>query len=220
MAHLETELLSAYIDAELSPDDMAQVETHLTACQECRRAYDDLLGVATLVRELPVYAPRHQVVVEPDERDRDAGLIPTMLEFARPVALAAVIILIALAGLRLVSTGDDPEEAGPIPFTETRELVDETDPGDETSQSVPASKRAAPDVAVAPPDREDAPAGEEVQENDQINEPATGEKVPRSPTGGTGFGMVEALVAGTVVSIALVAAWRVRNRVPARQDRA
>jgi negative regulator of sigma E activity len=221
MAHLETELLSAYIDAELSPGDMAQVEAHLAACQECRRAYDDVLGMATLVRELPVYVPRQRVVIEPDERNRDAGLVPTVLEFARPVALAAVIILIALAGLRLVSTDDDPDDAGQIPFTERRELVDGTDPADEASQSVPVPEGAAPDMAEAPPDSEELPAEEEVQETDEINQRAAPEEAPRTPSDGTGFGMVEALVAGTVVVVALAAAWRVRNRVShRRQDRA
>ena len=53
----ERERLSAWLDGELSPDERAEVEAHLAACEECAALLAEMGAVDELARELPVEAP-------------------------------------------------------------------------------------------------------------------------------------------------------------------
>lgn len=217
MDHLDAETLSAYIDSELPPADMEAIGRHLATCGACRREAQELLGVATLVRELPIYLPRWHVEIEPDERDRDAGPVPMLVEFAKPVALAAVIILVALVGLRFVTdTGDAPDDGEQISFSESRDQAEGTEPAGETSEGVTAG---APEMAAAPPDTDEEAAESIVQEPVAATEPAPAAQ-PAQDGGGNEIGLVEGLTVAVVIAVALAAAWRVLHRDPSRETRA
>jgi anti-sigma factor RsiW len=51
------ELLSAYLDGEVTPDERAYVEEHLTTCPSCRAEFDEERDVRAAVRELPPVDP-------------------------------------------------------------------------------------------------------------------------------------------------------------------
>ena len=52
------DLLSAYLDEAVDPDDRSRVDAHLEGCDECRRELEALRGtVALLHRVEPVRAP-------------------------------------------------------------------------------------------------------------------------------------------------------------------
>jgi anti-sigma factor RsiW len=54
--HLD-DVLSAYLDDELTPVERVEVEAHLAACAECRSDLEAEAGVRRLVRELPAVDP-------------------------------------------------------------------------------------------------------------------------------------------------------------------
>ena len=172
MEHLDPELLSAYIDAELSPGEMAQVEEHLASCPTCIVEYQELLGIATMVRELPTYQPRTVVEIDRPRSAAGSGSMSRIIEFSKPLAVAALILLIAFAGLQLLSDiGDDEETDGDqISFSAVQETAtDGTDPAARTSESIAAGERA-PDAAGAPPEQSGDSAETTMQEAPSDNE--------------------------------------------------
>ena len=46
-------LLSAYIDGEVTESEAARVEEHLSGCEECRPELDSLRSTVGLLRQLP-----------------------------------------------------------------------------------------------------------------------------------------------------------------------
>ncbi|MBI4051889.1 MAG: zf-HC2 domain-containing protein [Elusimicrobia bacterium] len=52
MSHVK-ELLSPYIDHELSAEQSRAVETHITNCPDCRRDLEEMLSVVGKIKELP-----------------------------------------------------------------------------------------------------------------------------------------------------------------------
>ncbi len=96
--HRLQQQLSAYLDGELAPDEMAEVRRHLTDCQECQQELDGLrLVKTTLARlkqpELPAgFAAGVWARIEQPEARRWAGPFAWL---QRP-ALAAVAVALAL----------------------------------------------------------------------------------------------------------------------------
>jgi len=96
-------LLSCYIDRELSGIDMLSIQRHLDVCPECQREYQSLLQVKRLLSEMPVVPP--PVLLEQrlmEQFARDAGrarswwLPVAPRRVLRPLALAAAFGAIAL----------------------------------------------------------------------------------------------------------------------------
>lgn len=87
--------LSAYLDGELAPVDLAYVSSHLETCQDCRLELRDLDGARTAVRALPrLEMPAHAV------GDAIGDTAPTRTRRLRvAVAVAAVAAtVVVLAG--------------------------------------------------------------------------------------------------------------------------
>lgn len=164
MQHLDAETLSSYIDYELPAGEFEQVEAHLASCQQCQRAYSELLGVSRLVRELPRYELHTPVHVQPGTaRDKPSGPIDFM-RYVRPLAVAAIVILVAITGFRIVSELADSEPDGGSPIQFAEEDDNGTDSQPPTSQSVADAPDAAsdaeqqPPMAAVPRNEESAPA--------------------------------------------------------------
>jgi hypothetical protein len=95
------ELLSAYIDGEVTGDERALVETHLVTCVACARDMATLRQTVTMLRQLPsVAAPRPFTLRESDVAPiRPARPAWWRLPWAQGlVAAAAVLLCVAAAG--------------------------------------------------------------------------------------------------------------------------
>ena len=49
--------LSLYIDNELSPEEMRQVEEHLQSCEICQKEYEDYKNLISVLNGLPEEEP-------------------------------------------------------------------------------------------------------------------------------------------------------------------
>ena len=87
------ELLSAYIDGEVSASETLRVEEHLARCQECRDELASLRSTVGLLRRLPELAvPRSFALSEAPQRRPT----PTIVWTARLATSAAAVLLVAL----------------------------------------------------------------------------------------------------------------------------
>lgn len=55
--HRIEQMLSSYLDGELTPTEIRAVEEHLLDCGVCRRTYEDLRATKSLLGSLPVAEP-------------------------------------------------------------------------------------------------------------------------------------------------------------------
>jgi hypothetical protein len=169
MDHLDPELISAYIDEELAAADMAAVADHLASCDACRAEYEELRAISTLVHDLPVYLPRREVDLGATESGGSETLAK-IIAFSKPLAIAAVILLVAFAGLRLLTDigQDDSDDGDQISFsaiqptatsgTESLERAsDSSSAGEAPAAAAPSDsesdvmQEAPADSAAAPP---------------------------------------------------------------------
>jgi hypothetical protein len=91
------ELLSAYIDGELSIEEATLVEKHLRDCSACTQDLETLRQTVNLVRQLPAISPPRSFTISHlvvPERPRAWGYV--YLKGA--TALAALLLIVLLAG--------------------------------------------------------------------------------------------------------------------------
>jgi anti-sigma factor RsiW len=107
--HRVEQLLSAYVDGELTQAEARAVEEHLLDCGACRRAYEDLRATKALLGALPVAEPpagwwsslRAPLVPSRSRAGRGGRWLP--LRGWRPAwALGALLLILALAAAPLV----------------------------------------------------------------------------------------------------------------------
>ena len=112
------ELLNAYIDGELPPDEAMAVSEHLTTCAECSRIYEELLTTVRTLREgLTKYrAPdllraRVRSALREEERPVVSSATPRVRRGVRMPwrsLAAAAILVVASSGITFVATRERP----------------------------------------------------------------------------------------------------------------
>jgi anti-sigma factor RsiW len=139
--HLDDELLSALVDAELSSDEMAFAQSHLASCTECNERLENFRSVAVLVRRLPELEPPRDFALGPRLVVDPPNVIRLRRWYtatrAAAASLAAVFVLLAAGALYIDS------RPGVVPAAElAKPQVLSSAPA---SQAAPA---AAPRAAV------------------------------------------------------------------------
>ena len=91
------ELLSSYLDGELSVDEIAAVEAHLEVSEESRRALEDLRSLSNYLSNFPV-EPIHEnpVVSAAASQDKAPGPPTRRLPLIAAAVAAAVLIILAV----------------------------------------------------------------------------------------------------------------------------
>ena len=116
----ESDLLSAYLDGELSPEEREQVDQALTRSPELARELADLRALVQATRALPeVKAPSHfaEQVAKRYRRDRllNTGLLGTFV--AMPFQILSILLIAVIAAMYLSLaiqhqfSGLEPEQA-------------------------------------------------------------------------------------------------------------
>ena len=99
--HIATELLSAYLDGQVTSRECSQVEQHLRVCAACARELETLRYTTRLLRAVPrVSVPRAFTLSEAEARRevarRRASRVLPYLRGA--TALAAALLLVVVVG--------------------------------------------------------------------------------------------------------------------------
>jgi len=115
-----SELVSAYLDNELSASDRARVEKHLADCAECQRQVETLRWTIALTRDLPrVAVPRAFTLRQPAPRPATRWVYGTL---RAATALAALLFVLVTSGELLFGlTARDLPAAAPAPRVQQEE---------------------------------------------------------------------------------------------------
>jgi hypothetical protein len=106
--HLTTEQISASFDKQLSPQEQAVFDAHISSCQQCQNTLSDLRLTTTLLHTLPVEeVPRsfvlpHNVSVLPNrtmQQDASVTVLPHTQRQQRSVLRRSVRIISTLAAV-------------------------------------------------------------------------------------------------------------------------
>ena len=162
------ELLSAYIDGEVSGSESLRVERHLASCEECQAELTTLRSTVGLLRQLPELAvPRSFALREAPQRRR----APTMVWTARLATSAAAVLLVALllgdvvgligqqdAAEEAASIAPAPAAAAPMAAAATAPaVVERAVPEASPEEGVSATAASALEAPAAPPSAAPAP---------------------------------------------------------------
>ncbi len=124
------ELLSAYIDGELSPQEKTLVEGHLRECAECRRELETLRRTVAILRAAPRPAlPRSFVIRRADvEKAPAPSPIPAFLRVAAALGAAAFVLVVGVYFLlrMLLPAVPVPLAKAPPPERAYKAVVEET----------------------------------------------------------------------------------------------
>lgn len=104
MTHHVSELLSAYLDDQVTLPERHQVEEHLLACEACRAELLELRMLTGMLRRLPAQQPPRSFAVGP-RAARPEALSGTIGGYLRVVSSIAAALAVVAVGLSLVFQG-------------------------------------------------------------------------------------------------------------------
>ena len=161
-AHLDGELLSAYLDGQVKPDERRRVETHLGTCPACQSELASLRQTVTMLHALPrVPAPRAFTLSEVQVGLRRPASAGTQIWFggmARGlVAVSAVALVAVMAAALLRQPSWQPSQniaqlAAPAPAAEAPTadaVIARVEPTDTAKAPKAAGASGAPVTAQA-----------------------------------------------------------------------
>lgn len=135
MIHLE-ELLSAYLDGELNPDELAHVARHLDRCRECIAEFREIQEARAAVRMLPRlelparFQPEHEAAGEMLSAYLDGelspgedGMVVRHLEACPPCRDELQQLDAARTAVRSMPTLELPLDLRPSPAAHGRSVV-------------------------------------------------------------------------------------------------
>lgn len=124
--HIAPELLSAYLDGQVTPQECARVEQHLRACAACAHELEMLRYTTRLLRAVPrVSLPRAFTLSEADVRQTAARYRARRfsLYLQGATALVAAMLLVVMVGDVLLG----PQRVGaPQPLVMEKAVVETT----------------------------------------------------------------------------------------------
>jgi len=120
------ELLSAYIDGEVTDKEKGQVERHLQSCAECREAYEQYIDMGAVLKTLPFLEPDTSLKEKVKEKIKpQKGFIKRVI-WTEWLAAAVTVVLIftlgvavsaGLSGVSLFSVKSEEQRAVSKDFT-------------------------------------------------------------------------------------------------------
>lgn len=103
-AHVNVDMLSAYLDNQVTPAERARVEGHLAACAACRSELDGLRRTVVLLQALPrVPVPRAFTLSEAQVGSHRPQTQPAWAGWARGLAAVTALALVAVVAVSLLN---------------------------------------------------------------------------------------------------------------------
>ena len=158
------DLLSSYVDSQVSPSESRRVENHLSACEECRRELGTLQATAHLLRELPDLEPSRSFALEsvaaPTQAVRGYLWAPRLATYL-VAALVVVLLLGDFSGIFIQSDKAVTEiteiesvaatEATPVPPQITEMAAAAPEPEKRTADQIVVEVEKEVEVAAPAP---------------------------------------------------------------------
>lgn len=148
------DLLPAYLEDILSPEEKKSVESHLTSCSLCSRVLADLKRAENLVKGLeeveppPFFEQRIMARVR-EEAGQKKGILPKIffpLHIKIPIQISAMLLVAVLAFYVYQKTEPERQRLTPfpIPLKESGkgQLSDESPKGLPAPSAIPPARRA------------------------------------------------------------------------------
>ena len=173
-------MLSSYIDGEVEPAELREVEEHLAACDSCRRELDTLRFTVSLLRELPEVPVRRSFSLS--EAPAPVRTAPSLGWAASLATSMAALLLVALlvgdiTGVLVQTPGLETDD---LAVTEQAAAAFSVAPAvvREVERVIVASEAVAAGAAAAPalPEAEAAPGIEvtvQTESETRVVEPET-----------------------------------------------
>ncbi len=119
--HLDIDAVSAFIDRDLGPDDLATIEGHLHECPPCYREVLEIRTTVVLLTGLPQYTPRRSFCLghEHARAGRRRGRAPRGLSWSGPFAPSTY----PASATASVTHGDSGRAAGWLPGLQAAAMV-------------------------------------------------------------------------------------------------
>ncbi|MBI2953171.1 MAG: zf-HC2 domain-containing protein [Chloroflexi bacterium] len=200
-----TELLSPYLDGQVSEDERRQVEEHLPRCARCGRELQELRVTVQALRDLPVIAMPRSFALAAQPRT-----LPTFFPYLRNAtfALAAMVLTMFVASLYVqmtsVSSMPQPKDAVAVQQVESFSAVASPTSREleklDAQPALPAPALAPGPMSAAPraPSGAPAPSAAAKQPQDEANNEV--QKAPDTAETGTALVPQRATTAGGGVS--------------------
>jgi hypothetical protein len=103
-AHVDVDMLSAYLDEQVTPAERARVDGHLATCAACRSELESLRRTVTLLQALPrVPVPRAFTLSEARVGIRRPQAQPAWVGWTRGLAAVTAIALVAVVAVSLLN---------------------------------------------------------------------------------------------------------------------
>ncbi|HEX8683220.1 MAG TPA: zf-HC2 domain-containing protein, partial [Ardenticatenaceae bacterium] len=183
-AHLDPDLLSAYLDDEVTPDEHARVSEHLTGCEACRSELEGLRFTVSLLQRLPVEPPPRtfyvtEAMITPEARpawwQRWRNPLVSSLGAVAALLLFVLLVQVPRMGGNTQSAATTAQEAAPLamgaetPAEETGATETARDDA-QTNEAAAGDEEQAADEATMS-QAEEAPAEEAPAEEEPAAEP-------------------------------------------------
>ena len=169
-SHIDDDALSAFVDQNLGPDDLARTRDHLDTCADCQERLDGLRSVAALLRQLPEIEPPRDFALGPRVVQDPPNVVRLRAWYtaarASAAALAAVCVLLLAGTLYLDAK---PAAPGVRPASVAVPAA---------APATPAPPAAAAPRAVTPQSAQAAPAAPQAPASTATGQSTTGQ--PRS----------------------------------------
>lgn len=174
--HRLEEMLSAYIDDELSPQERAEAESHLKTCADCAWQLRTLRQTVTMVKELPAVPLRRSFTIPEAQPLR----LPQVYLYLRgATALVALLLILMVAGevvWQVVSLGRPPTASTVVVVRDQEAPPSPTIGGEEALDVAPSpagegAQKGARDEIVAEPGVESTPLPAEKPEQTAVPTP-------------------------------------------------
>ncbi len=152
--HIDDDVLSALVDQELGPQDLARASTHLDTCSDCHERLDGLRSVAVLLRQLPDIDPPRDLTLGPRLLADPPNVVRLRRWYtaarASAAALAAVCVFL-LAGTLYLDAKPAPPASRPVSLAAPAAApAASTSTSTSTSTSAPAVPTTVPPQAAVP----------------------------------------------------------------------
>lgn len=108
-------LLSAYVDSELTGEQMLDIRRHLADCRDCREEEAEMVLLKTMLSGTPVIEPpegfedRLLHAVFKEEREEEPITMGQTISLLSGVSLVAAALTLLMLNFLAVSTVDQPE---------------------------------------------------------------------------------------------------------------